>query len=313
MKDLKQKTFAEFIITVFAGWIGVHKFKQGKVGIGILYLFTFGLFYVGWIYDIIQAWKTYKYACRVQPQSCVFGVAPAPAIVPAANVAPAPAAQKKSVPDGEKNYNLFEDVTDGAVLCYEYEESLCLLDGAFDYIPGNGGKPLTFKQEPENLHDEKAVAVYLNVVKIGYIYRGTVQDMFNDYMKRGWRVFGYLNKYSVCDNKATYKIGFYKPLDIFESKRFSLSKIKKKIDEYTTREDNLLNCDEGDALTIEYEVADDCFVVFNDLYEEVGELPKSAANFINENDHKKIVCILEACEEDDDGKTKAQVTVYLVK
>ena len=61
--------------------------------------------------------------------------APAPAIVPAANVAPAPAAEKKRVPDGEKNYNLFEDVTDGAALCYEYEESLCLFDGAFDHIP----------------------------------------------------------------------------------------------------------------------------------------------------------------------------------
>ena len=239
--------------------------------------------------------------------------APAPAIVPAANVAPAPAAEKKSVPDGEKNYNLFEDVTDGAALCYEYEESLCLFDGAFDHIPGNGGKALTFKQEPENPHDEKAVAVYLNGAKIGYIYRGTVQDMFNDYTKRGWRVSGYLNKYSVSNNKATYKIGFYKPLDIFESKRFSLSKIKKKIDEYTTREDNLLNCDEGDVLTIEYEDADDCFVVFNDIYEEVGELPKSAANFINENEHKKIVGILDACGENDDGKTKAQITVYLVK
>ena len=188
-----------------------------------------------------------------------------------------------------------------------------MFDGAFDHIPGNGGKALTFKQEPENPHDEKAVAVYLNGAKIGYIYRGTVQDMFNDYTKRGWRVSGYLNKYSVSNNKATYKIGFYKPLDIFESKRFSLSKIKKKIDEYTTREDNLLNCDEGDVLTIEYEDADDCFVVFNDIYEEVGELPKSAANFINENEHKKIVGILDACGENDDGKTKAQITVYLVK
>lgn len=83
MKDLKQKALTEFVITVFAGWIGVHKFKQGKVGIGILYLFTFGLFYVGWIYDIIQSWKTYKYACRVQSQSGV--AAPTPA-----NVAPAP-------------------------------------------------------------------------------------------------------------------------------------------------------------------------------------------------------------------------------
>lgn len=240
-------------------------------------------------------------------------IAPAPTVISSANAPAAPSVEKKSVPDGEKNYNLFEDVIDGAVLCYEYEESLCVLDGAFDYILGNGGKGLMFKQEPENPHDEKAVGVYLNGAKIGYIYRGRIQDMFNDYIKRGWRVFGYLNKYSVDNKKATYKIGFYKPLDIFESKRFILSKIKKKIDEYTTREDNLLNCDEGDVLTIEYEDVDDCFVVFNDVYEEVGELPKSAANFINKSDHKKIIGILDACGESDDGKTKAQITVYLVK
>lgn len=71
MKDLKQKALTDFVITAAGGWIGIHKFKQGKVGIGILYLFTFGLFYVGWIYDIIQSWKTYKYACRVQSQSSV--------------------------------------------------------------------------------------------------------------------------------------------------------------------------------------------------------------------------------------------------
>lgn len=311
MKDLKQKALTEFVVTVFAGWIGVHKFKQGKVGIGILYLFTFGLFYVGWIYDIIQSWKTYKYACRVQLQNAV--AVAAPAVVPSTNVAPAPTAEKKSVPDGEMNYNLFQDVMDDAALCYEYEESLCLIDGAFDYIPGNGGKTLIFKQEPENPHDEKAVAVYLNSTKIGYIYRGTIQDMFNDYTKRGWIVFGYLNKYSVNNNKATYKIGFYKPLDILKSKRFSLSKIKKKIDEDTTREVNLYKCDEGDAVTIEYEDIDDCFVVFNDFHEEIGELPKSAENFINENNYKKIVGILDTYGENDDGKMKAEITVYLVK
>lgn len=30
-----------------------HKFYEGKFGMGILYLFTFGLFGIGWIMDII--------------------------------------------------------------------------------------------------------------------------------------------------------------------------------------------------------------------------------------------------------------------
>ena len=42
-----------FLITLFLGWAGVHKFIEGKMGIGLLYLFTFGLFGIGWLIDII--------------------------------------------------------------------------------------------------------------------------------------------------------------------------------------------------------------------------------------------------------------------
>lgn len=222
--------------------------------------------------------------------------------------------EKKKIPDGEMNYNLFQDVVDNSALTYQYEESLCVIDGAFEHIPGNGGKTLIFKQEPENPHDNKAVAIYLNDTKIGYIYRGTIQDMFNDYTKRGWLVSGYLNKYSVADNKATYKIGFYKPFESFVSKQFSLVKTKKKIDEYSNREDNLFCCSDGDLLFIDEE--DDCYIVYNESYAEIGELPKSASNFINNNEYKKIIGIfIESNEEDEyaDEKEKAQITVYLVK
>ena len=35
----------------FLGAIGGHKFYEGKVGMGILYLFTFGLFGIGVLVD----------------------------------------------------------------------------------------------------------------------------------------------------------------------------------------------------------------------------------------------------------------------
>lgn len=44
-----------FLVTLFCGWFGLHKFLQKKVGIGFLYLFTFGLFGIGWIIDIVLA------------------------------------------------------------------------------------------------------------------------------------------------------------------------------------------------------------------------------------------------------------------
>lgn len=41
------------VLCICFGWCGAHKFYEGKVGIGIVYLFTFGIFGIGWIADII--------------------------------------------------------------------------------------------------------------------------------------------------------------------------------------------------------------------------------------------------------------------
>ena len=41
----------DFIICLFFGVYGVHKFREKKIGIGILYLLTFGLLCFGWLYD----------------------------------------------------------------------------------------------------------------------------------------------------------------------------------------------------------------------------------------------------------------------
>ncbi|MBP5306230.1 MAG: TM2 domain-containing protein [Lachnospiraceae bacterium] len=41
-------------LCIFLGGIGAHKFYDGKIGMGILYIFTFGLFGIGIIIDIIS-------------------------------------------------------------------------------------------------------------------------------------------------------------------------------------------------------------------------------------------------------------------
>lgn len=42
-----------FLLCVFLGYFGAHKFYEGKAGMGILYLLTFGLFGIGWFIDCI--------------------------------------------------------------------------------------------------------------------------------------------------------------------------------------------------------------------------------------------------------------------
>ncbi len=41
------------LLCIFLGWMGAHKFYEGKVGMGIIYLFTFGLFGIGWFIDFL--------------------------------------------------------------------------------------------------------------------------------------------------------------------------------------------------------------------------------------------------------------------
>ena len=43
--------WVRFIICLFFGYLGIHKFVEKKIGMGILYLFTMGLFGFGWIID----------------------------------------------------------------------------------------------------------------------------------------------------------------------------------------------------------------------------------------------------------------------
>lgn len=42
-----------FLLAFFLGYLGAHKFYEGKLFVGILYLFTFGLFGIGIIFDLI--------------------------------------------------------------------------------------------------------------------------------------------------------------------------------------------------------------------------------------------------------------------
>lgn len=49
------KIMTNFLVTLFLGPIGIHKFMQKKYGMGFLYLFTCGLFGIGWVIDIVIA------------------------------------------------------------------------------------------------------------------------------------------------------------------------------------------------------------------------------------------------------------------
>lgn len=52
-KESKKSKTVALLLCIFLGWLGVHKFYVGKIGMGIIYFLTGGLFGIGWIIDII--------------------------------------------------------------------------------------------------------------------------------------------------------------------------------------------------------------------------------------------------------------------
>ena len=52
-------TKTELILAWFLGFFGAHKFYRKKYGMGILYIFTVGLFMIGWLGDAISLTSQY--------------------------------------------------------------------------------------------------------------------------------------------------------------------------------------------------------------------------------------------------------------
>jgi TM2 domain-containing membrane protein YozV len=48
----ERELWVAYLLWFFLGPVGVHKFFLGKTGMGILYLFTGGIFLIGWIIDL---------------------------------------------------------------------------------------------------------------------------------------------------------------------------------------------------------------------------------------------------------------------
>ena len=54
LKHTVKNALILLLVCVFAGVYGGHKFMERRFVLGILYLFTFGLFGIGWFIDVVR-------------------------------------------------------------------------------------------------------------------------------------------------------------------------------------------------------------------------------------------------------------------
>lgn len=57
---LQEPSIIRIIVVILGGMFGIHKFMDKKIFMGIIYLFTGGLFGIGWIIDVIKEAIAYR-------------------------------------------------------------------------------------------------------------------------------------------------------------------------------------------------------------------------------------------------------------
>ena len=181
--------------------------------------------------------------------------------------------QDTAVQQPKTAYVTIPCLIDDWLLRYSYEYEICLIDHSAAEFEDFLGKELSFVQEPENPHDENAVAIYCDSVKIGYVYRANHQDMFNSWIEHQEHIFAYIHSIDTDNNTIIYRVGFYKPVARYSKKTYTLVHVNAE------RRENLPLCFEGEELDVENGI-DDEYIVENHIG-EIGALPKSAASFID--------------------------------
>lgn len=193
----KKKTF---LLCLFFGYLGFHRYYVGKMKTGFLYMLTLGLFGIGWIADLIAiSHNSFTDSFGLK----ITGDTHKPIAVNAANIAGAPlpiarASQGTTISDEDRAKLLIPD--NGYTLKYHYTDvEICWFLDRFK-IPECGIKPgnrVIFYQEPNNPYDNKAVLLMFVPQKkpFGYLHRGKIQDMVNEYIRRDDKVVARVSYY----------------------------------------------------------------------------------------------------------------------
>lgn len=206
----------------------------------------------------------------------------------------------------------------GEALAYDYDKVGIytppnLKAGLPDLQPGI---ELTICKEPENTYDSNAVKFVYDGHTVGYINKGRLQDMLNDWLRLNNPVIARFTDYASNGN-LLIDIAFYRG-SVSSGSNYSDDFEDDDVDEdltcfdfclqgnkNTTMQEAIYYCSEGDAVSASYDYDKEKYEAY--CGDCIGYFPKKA-NSIFDNDESlegEIISI----SEDDNGKYKVIVRV----
>lgn len=221
--------------------------------------------------------------------------------------APANVAECQS-PEEKTATKSFPESVDGEKIAYHYEHVNL-------YVPDNvsweldsitPGEDVLFRQEPENTYDSKAVSVFTkNNTKLGYLYKGTIKDMVNDFMQDALPVLSCVDSVG-DDGTITLFIAFYRS----RKKSINAKVYKLAANRNQAMQDNILSCNPGDGITISYDDDKGKYYAEHAKYwwstpQIIGYFPAAANDFLEDSS----AIFIDRVEEDDNGKLIVYVAV----
>lgn len=231
-----------------------------------------------------------------------------PAACPAINKQVSPVTQN-NVP--EKKYSALPNYCLEYVAAYRYTEVGVFVpdDAIFDVEGFEPGSTPALVQEPNNPYDNRAVGLKLNERIVGYLYRGKMQDMANDWFAKKKPVRAQITACMRDKQRAEITLVFY-DLSRYEKYLAKYPNAKKYRLTGNTREemqDNISLCSDGDECSIDYDFEKDKYLVSSGA--DIGYLPASAAKRIEEDGEDAYNIFVADTDYDDRGKNT--ISVYL--
>ena len=105
----------------------------------------------------------------------------------------------KQLKNGQRLYKVYDHV------------SICVISGKEpNFALLHTKDKLEFRKEPTNRYDSRAIAVYDGKQRLGYLFRGTGQDMTHDFMDKGQVILARLQGVDIENGMLFMKVAYYR-------------------------------------------------------------------------------------------------------